>query len=270
MNVRVGLRSNDLLFKPFSRDLTILMQKQLLVTIAAVLTSLLFSVAEVRAQGETARFEIGGQFSLLSRNRPSSQIDEFFEFAGIDESLLQRRVNRPGFGGRFSYNATSNIAFEAEANFFPERARVFGVPDGHIFQCQFGVKAGKRFKKVGFFGKVRPGFVTFTETSHFTGFQSVLAFDPSRGRDVLVDAAQFRVGKATYFSTDIGGVVEFYPSPRIVTRFDIGDTIIRYGEYGEQAAVVCPLCCPCVPQPFLRPAETKHSLQFSAGVGIRF
>jgi len=32
-----------------------------------------------------------------------------------------------------------------------------------------------------------------------------------------------------YFSMDVGGVVEFYPSRRIVTRPDIGDTIIRYG-----------------------------------------
>ena len=32
-----------------------------------------------------------------------------------------------------------------------------------------------------------------------------------------------------YFSMDVGGVVEFYPSRRIVTRLDIGDTIIRYG-----------------------------------------
>ena len=165
---------------------------------------------------------------------------------------------------------TNKIAFEVESNFFPERKEVFGVPDGHIIQCQFGAKIGKRFKKFGIFGKVRPGFVAFTETSKFTGFQTELVFHPSLDRDVLLDVPQFRTGTATYFSTDIGGVVEFYPSRRIVTRFDAGDTIIRYGEYGEPAQVVCPLCCPCVPQLFLRPAETKHNLQVSAGIGIRF
>lgn len=245
------------------------MKKQLLFTIVAVLASLFFSSNEVLAQGDTPRFEVGGQFSLLSRNRPSSQFDDSFVFDDFEE-FFPRRVNKPGFGARFTYNMTNNIAFEAEGNFFPERKEVFGAPDGHIFQCQFGVKAGKRFKKVGFFGKVRPGFVTFTETSQFTGFQAVSAFHPSLGVNVLVDAAQFRIGKATYFSTDIGGVVEFYPSRRIVTRFDVGDTIIRYGEYGEAAVVVCPLCCPCVPQLFVRPAETKHNLQFSAGIGVRF
>lgn len=243
--------------------------KQPLLFIVAVIASLLLSGSEVLAQGDTPRFEIGGQFSLLFRNTPSSQFDSFFEFDDFND-FFPRRVSKPGFGARFTYNRTKNIAFEAEGNFFPERQEVSGVPDGHIFQGQFGVKAGKRCEKVGFFGKLRPGFVTFTKSSHFTGIRGVFAFHPSRGMDVLLDVPQFRTGKATYFSTDVGGVVEFYPSRRIVTRFDIGDTIIRYGDYGEPAAVVCPLCCPCVPQLFLRPAEAKHNLQFSVGVGIRF
>ena len=245
------------------------MKTHLLFTVS-VLTALLFTGTEVLAQEDAPRFEVGGQLSLLSRNRPPSPFDDSFEFFGF-EDFPPQRINRPGFGARFTYNLTNKIAFEAEGNFFPERKEVFHFPDGHIFQCQFGVKAGKRFKKVGVFGKVRPGFVTFTETSEFTGFQAELVPDPiRRGQLVLVDVPQFRIGKATYFSTDIGGVVEFYPSRRIVTRFDVGDTIIRYGEYGVSAAVVCPLCCPCVPQLFLRPPETKHNLQFSAGVGIRF
>jgi hypothetical protein len=246
------------------------MKKHLLFTIVAVLTSLLFSGAEVLAQEDVPRYEVGGQFSLLSRNRPTVQGEEFSQFFDDFDELFPRRVTKLGFGGRFTYNLTNKIAVEAEGNFFPERKEDFGVPHGHIIQCQFGVKTGKRFKKVGFFGKVRPGFVTFTETSHFTGFQAEFAFHPSRGVDVLLDVPQFRTGAATYFSTDIGGVVEFYPSRRIVTRVDVGDTIIRYGEYGEPAAVVCALCCPCVPQLFLRPPETKHNLQISAGIGIRF
>lgn len=245
------------------------MKLQPLLSILALIASLFLFGSEVCAQGDTPRFELGGQFSLLSRNRPSSQVDDvlaFIEFA----DFFSRRVSRPGFGARFTYNQTKNLAFEAEGNFFPERHPLLGVPDGHFFQGQFGVKAGKRCEKVGFFGKVRPGFVTFTKTSIFTGFREVLRRDPSRGRDILVEEAQFRIGNATYFSTDVGGVVEFYPSRRIVTRFDIGDTIIRYGEYGEPAGTVCALCCPCFTQLFLRPPETRHSLQFSAGVSVRF
>lgn len=137
-------------------------------------------------------------------------------------------------------------------------------------QGQFGVKAGKRGEKVGFFAKLRPGFVTFTKSSRFTGFKGVFAFHPSRGLSLVFDEPQFRTGAATYFSTDVGAVIEFYPRRRIVTRFDIGDTIIRYGDYGEPAAVVCALSSPCVTQLFLRPVQTKHNLQFSAGVGVRF
>lgn len=246
-----------------------LIKKQLLFTIVSILTSLFFSGTEVLAQGDTPRFEVGGQFSLLFRNRPSVQFGEFLTPDNIDE-FFPRRVSKPGFGARFTYNLTNHIALETEGNFFPERGEVFGVPDGDILQCQVGVKIGKRFKKVGFFGKVRPGFVTFSKTSHFIRFETESVFHPSRGVNVLVEVPQFRIGKASYFSTNIGGVVEFYPSRRVVTRFDVGDTIIRYGEYGEQAVVVCPLCCPCVPQLFLRPPQTRHSLQFSAGVGFRF
>jgi hypothetical protein len=240
------------------------MKNPLLVTI--FLTFVAATVA--LAQGDVPRFEVGGQFSLLSRNRPTTQFDDF-KFDDFEE-FFPHRVSKPGFGGRFTYNMTNKFAFEAESNFFPERKEIFGVPDGRIIQCQFGVKAGKRFKKVGFFGKARPGFVIFTETSLFTGFQGEFIPDPLRGAALLFDVPQFRIGNATYFSTDLGGVIEFYPSRRIVTRVDVGDTIIRYGEYGEQAAVVCPLCCPCVPRLFLRPPETKHNLQLSAGIGFRF
>jgi hypothetical protein len=247
------------------------MKQPLIFALLAVLASLLF-VGEVRAQGDVPRFEIGGQFSLIIRNKPTAQGDEF----------VSKQATVPGFGARFTYNVTNEIAFEAEGNIFPGRdffdqGSFFtrpdderGFPSGRIYQGQFGVKVGKRFKNVGFFGKVRPGFVRFTQVSEFTGFRTVTLIHPSLNRPVQVENAEFRIGKATYFSTDVGGVLEFYPSRRVVTRFDIGDTIIRYGVYREQANVVCVLSAPCPIQLFERPAETKHNLQFSAGVGIRF
>jgi Outer membrane protein beta-barrel domain len=247
------------------------MKQPFLYTIIAALASLLFIGSEALAQGDTPRFEIGGQFSLLTLNKPSSQSDEFV--SGHAD---------PGFGAKFTYNVTDEIAFEAEGNFFPGRnfdseGSFFsrpnndnGVPSGQIYQGQFGVKAGKRFKKVGLFGKIRPGFVRFTKVSQFTGFREVTFIHPFYG-EVRYENAEFRIGKATYLSTDVGGVVEFYPSRRIVTRLDIGDTIIRYGIYREPLGVVCPLAAPACPtQVFERPAETRHNLQFSAGIGIRF
>lgn len=246
----------------------------------AVLASLLFIGSEVLAQRDVPRCEIGGQFSSLSLNSPSSQtllgLSPYSGNPCKEFDLVCARLE-PGFGARFTYNLTNHVALEAAGNFFPGRPlnefegfTPGGIPAGQTYQGQFGVKAGKRFKRFGFFLKARPGFVGFTQASQFIGFRLKTFFHPSQGRNVQLENAEFRVGKATYLSTDVGGVVEFYPSRRIVTRFDIGDTLIRYGIYREAAGIVCPLCCPCPTQLFERPAETRHNLQFSAGVGIRF
>lgn len=238
-------------------------------TLIASLASLLLIGTEAPAQRDPSRFEIGGQFSLLTVNKPTSQF----------EDLASGDVVAPGFGARFTYNLTRDIALEAEGNFFPERSFEPGgswvgglnnVPGGHIFQGQFGVKVGKRFEKLGLFIKVRPGFVRFTKVSKLIDIRLTTFFHPSTGRDVLLENAEFGVGKATYLSTDLGGVVEFYPSRRIVTRLDVGDTIIRYGIYREPLILVCALSGPCPTQVFERPAEIRHNLQFSAGIGIRF
>jgi len=247
------------------------MKQSILCGPVAVLATLLLT-GSVFAQTNVSRFEIGGQFSLLYRTKPTAQDDQF----------VSGHVAYPGVGARFTYNLTNEIALEGEGNYFPDRdfredGSFFtrpddnrGVPSGHILQGQFGVKAGKRFKKFGLFGKLRPGFLRFSKVSQFGGFQTRLFFHPSLGRLVELPNAEFHTGKETYFSTDVGGVVEFYPSRRIVTRFDVGDTIIRYGVYREAAALVCALSFPCTTQLFERPPETRHNLQFSAGVGIRF
>lgn len=248
------------------------MKRPFLYPMIAALASLLLIAGEALAQEDAPRFEIGGQFSLLTRNKPSAQGDEF----------VSRHVADPGFGARFTYNVTNAIALEAEGNFFPGRnfeseGNFFsrldddpGVPGGQIYQGQFGVKAGKRFKRVGLFAKLRPGFVRFTSVSQLTGIRLITVIHPSTNREVQIENAEFHIGKATYLSTDVGGVVEFYPSRRIVTRIDVGDTIIRYGIYREPLGDVCVLSAPCPTRVFERPAETRHNLQFSAGIGIRF
>ncbi len=225
------------------------------------LLTLLASPLAVSAQDKIPRTEVGGQFTFLNRTRPASQFDFFVE---------DRTLTELGGGGRFTYNLTNAVALEAEGNFFPGRDEFTEIPQGHILQAQFGVKAGKRFNKIGIFGKARPGFVTFSEVSKLTGFRRELLNIPFRGV-FPVEVPEFRVGKASYLSADLGGVVEFYPSRRIVARFDIGDTIIRYGAFEQLALNVCPLSAPVCPiDVFVRPEETKHSLQFSAGVSFRF
>ena len=221
-------------------------------TITAVLTVLLF-VNVVAAQESIPRFEIGGQFSLLSRNKPAP----LFSSPTIVPDDFDHEI-RAGFGGRFSYNLTDYLAVEAEGNFFPKTGENdLSVPDGHIYQGQFGVKAGKRFSKVGIFAKFRPGFVGFSRVSQLTS-TTTITFNNQQ-----FTVGDFRIGKESFFSTDVGGVFEVYLSRGIITRFDIGDTIIRYGTFRRQGFSVS--------QAILeRPAETRHNLQFSAGIGLRF
>jgi hypothetical protein len=91
------------------------------------------------------------------------------------------------------------------------------------------------------------------------------------GRQIPI--AIFGVERKTHLSLDVGGVLEFYPSRRVLVRFDAGDTLIRYGErneidYGGPGAIVL---IPLEWRPVIKaPAETKHNFQFSAGVAFRF
>ena len=119
---------------------------------------------------------------------------------------------------------------------------------------QFGVKAGKRFSKVGIFAKVRLGFVGFSRVIQLTGTRTITVANQQ------FTVGDFRIGKETYFSTDVGGVLEVYLSRRIMTRFDIGDTIIRYGTIRREGFILSQAIIE-------RPAETRHNLQFSAGIG---
>jgi hypothetical protein len=72
------------------------------------------------------------------------------------------------------------------------------------------------------------------------------------------------------FATDIGGVLEFYPSKRIVTRFDAGDTIIHFNSRQVQAFSFDSTTGTFTPIPFTQPSRTAHNFQFMASVGFRF
>jgi len=191
-------------------------------TIIAALASLFIIGGEVLAQRDVPRYEIGGQFSLLALNGPSSQdsisLSDYFDNPCKGFDLKCRRVAL-GFGARFTYNLTKHIALEAAGNFFPARPlSEFGRVHSGRRSCGPHLSGPVRrqgrqaFKKIGSLSQFRPGFVGFTQASHFTGFKIKSFFHPTLGRDVLLENAEFRIGKATYLSADLGGVVEFYPS----------------------------------------------------------
>ncbi len=138
-----------------------------------------------------------------------------------------------GVGGRFTYNFTDNFALDSEIAYFPEN------PSGNFGQtvALAGVRAGVRTERIGVFGKVRPGIV------HFGG-----EFFTARNES------------QSNFALDVGGVLEFYPSSRVIVRVDLGDTIIPFGD----DTINSPL------PPFILRPGTTHNFQGSFGIGFRF
>src|SRR5215468_3546334 len=149
---------------------------------------------------------------------------------GVQYTLLRftdADVTDSGVGGRVTYNASDNFSLETEFNFFPQGRLNFATVsslNSRRMQGLFGAKYGVRTEKFGVFGKARPGFVRFGEGSSPIG------------------------SSATEFALDLGGVFEIYPTRPVALRFDVGNTLIRFGA-----------------QNF-----TSNNLQFSSGVAFRF
>lgn len=178
------------------------------------------------------------------------------EFTTLERDAFSRDRLEAGFGGRFTYNLNRSFALEAAGYFFPKRC--FDCREnGRMTQVVAGVKAGKRFDTWGVFAKARPGFATFSEGET----DAVLA-----GPNTLA----FQQRRVTGFATDIGGVLEFYPSKRIVTRFDAGDTMIFFRDRVKAIPIFSQPNGPIVIIPAPRPARTSHHFQFTASVGFRF
>ena len=174
---------------------------------AAVLAllCLFFASDEVRAQAKDApKVELGMQFTSLT----------------LDDSFNR---SEPGFGGRVTYNLTDNVALEAQFDFFPNGDQFRGFRNGgRIAQGLFGVKAGKRFEKFGVFGKVRPGFTSFSG-----GREEIIVLTTPPPDPIFGPSIRFERHRETHFATDVGAVLEFYPSRRSIIRLDVGDTMVN-------------------------------------------
>ena len=156
-----------------------------------VLFSLCFPAAlPSQAQDSYTRFELGAQYSTIRETTSSLQ--------GVSYS---------GFGGRLDWNLTRRLAFESQLDFFPED----GVPlllvqGGQTLQAVFGIRAKVvQTRHLSVFGLVRPGLL------HFSGV-TVLGSGSS---------VSYVQQPATYFVLNLGGGIEYYPSPRWVLRADI-------------------------------------------------
>ena len=157
-----------------------------------------------------------------------------------------------GLGGRVSYEFLPWLAIEGELNFFPnDRLDVDSGVSSLMLQTQYsrrrlegfvGPKIGVRGGKFGAFAKVRPGFAHLIDKG-LGCVGEVCAL-------VLLARPEYH----PEFALDLGGIVEFYPTPRTIARFDLGATAIRHrSQYA-------PPCRDCTTQNFAT----------SLGMGFKF
>ncbi|MDQ1639296.1 MAG: hypothetical protein QOF62_2635 [Pyrinomonadaceae bacterium] len=199
----------------------------------------------------TPKFEVGAQLTSLTFN-PPRQLSGDIVFFGEN-----RPQTETGLGARFTFNLNRFVGLEAVINYFPTADGVAAGATGRVLQGQFGIKAGRRFERFGLFGKVRPGFVSFSRSQNLVGTrQLTFAGFPFVQGD-------FEFARRTFFANDLGGVLEFYPTRRWALRFDLGDTLIYYGERSVPTFQLHPTFVTA-------PSERRHNFQFSSGFSFRF
>jgi hypothetical protein len=200
-------------------------------------------------------FLLVAQASAQTQDLPKFEVAA--EFSTLDRDGFSGKQTEPGVGARFTFNLNRSLAFETAGYFFPRRCD-FCRDAGNISQMVAGVKVGKRFENWGIFAKARPGVVSFSRGEFTPIFSGPPGF------------VQIERNRSTNFATDLGGVLEFYPSPRLVTRFDFGDTIIHFRRRTVDGIIFNSLTNEFEIVPFPIPARTTHNFQFTASVGFRF
>jgi hypothetical protein len=234
----------------------------------AVVVGMIFlclSSQRIQAQSDTPKFELGVHFPVTGFGG--------FAVGGNDETDR-------GIGGRVTWNLNRWIAVEGELNTFLPASRysasatgtstfIFSVTGGPSFPITrtitqtftssrrieglFGPKIGWRWRRFGVFGKAKAGFFQYDQDTRLSS-----TLNPP----VVPDTFNSRQRNSAGFARDLGCVVEFYPSRRIVLRVDIGDTLIRFGarDLNFDGSVSGPSFG----------ERTKHYLQINTGIGFRF
>ena len=222
------------------------MKERIVLTVIVCLVVLVYSLpCKGQTDDELKRFEAAVLFSSITKPEFSSTTTD------------------AGVGGRFTFNLNTSIAFETEGIIFPSRCTGCRPENrGRLTQVFAGVKAGKRFDQFGIFLKARPGLASFSGGGNRTTFIPLAA---GQFPLILVDSQ-----RKTNFATDLGVAVEIYHSQRIFTRFDAGDTIIRYTDRQATLFNFDPATGNVFPLQLKLPNKTQHNFQFSASVGFRF
>jgi hypothetical protein len=154
----------------------------------------------------------------------------------------------PGFGGYASYKLYKVFYLDGDVLYFPRYTSTSGPHDGgQIMQALAGVKGGIRRNHFGFFGKVRPGFNSYSKAlTSITMTNSGVANDYDR---------------STSFALDLGGIIEFYPAEHGTFRLEVGDTHVFFGNRNVNDNGMMVLS---------RGGDLRHSIEFITGYGWRF
>jgi Outer membrane protein beta-barrel domain len=197
-------------------------------------------------------FEVGGQLLGLDLGPLVSKITGP---DGITRDGDQFNLGYVGLGGRLGYNFNRALSIEAEGNFFP-KGNWNEVEHSRKAQFFAGFKAGIRAERFGLFAKARPGLMYFSSIP-WNERCTVSAITPSALTPPIICVPE----KQTNFGFDVGGVVEYYPTPRTIIRFDAGDTMVRFKAIGPTERFGISV---------FTPASTTHNFQCSLGFSLRF
>jgi hypothetical protein len=211
----------------------------------------LFSVGEI---DDTTRLSFGVAYrpGTLIENEKETNVPGNWEFGPLFSTMFIAREGptdgvrtEPGFGGYGSYRFYHVFYFDSALLYFPRGSNSSGPHDGgDILEGLFGLKAGIRRNHLGIFGKVRPGFNSYSQALSGVSSSGVLSYS-----------------RSTNFVLDLGGIVEIYPSEHGTLRLEAGDTHIYFNTRDiDFGGTIMPV----------GGGKLRHTIQFIAGYGWRF
>jgi hypothetical protein len=200
-------------------------------------------------------FGVAYRPGALIENEPETKVPGNWEFGPLfsammisREGLTENVRTEPGVGGYASYRFYGVFYLDGDLLYFPRRPDVAGPHDGGtILQGLVGLKGGIRRNHFGFFGKVRPGFHSYS--------------DALTGITTSDSTSTYSYGRSNNFVLDLGGIVELYPNERSTVRIEIGDTHLFFNTRDVNVDSVTES---------FDGGKMQHSIQLIVGYGWRF
>ena len=169
----------------------------------AVLAFMLLSTSPLASsQTKLNRFEVGEQYSFFSNQ---------YGYEGGQHLL----------GGRFDVRISRHLwlssQLEAGLNNYPPPG-VSSADGGRAFLGCFGLKAGTQRKRLGVFGELRGGFLSWSDEVRSIEYLA----PPQPG----VNFVRLHYGRGTEPLLNVGGTVEIYARPKVGFRMSVGASFV--------------------------------------------